>query len=363
MMLTRTQINHYKRNLIQRIFLPEIAIIGGYHGGNIGDMALGKSVSDVLNEKGISNGLQTIYNLEGWPKAKFAIIGGGAVGYTDSLIRVYNRYKTDFSKLGFLGVDFNEKTYPDKIKRMLRESAFVSCRSEEQANRLKFIVVRNEVFHHPDIAFSLVPKFSNRSKNPIIQKQKKMFVNLVPLYGKFKNGKIIPDFNYKSERVELYENFDLMHKNYKVAVRECVEKALADGFKVETAPFTPQDREYSKIILKDLDVKNAQYHSDPIRMLNHISTCEKFICTRFHATIFGLKAGVKVHPIAYAKKNELMLTELGIRKNDYISTTDLASGINNLPEGLVFDKNIIKKWEIDSKSMVQLCVDSLLANK
>lgn len=362
MILTATQIGHLGRYFKQKVELPNFAIIGGYHGGNLGDMALGRAVSEVLNGRGIKNGLQTIYNLEKWPKTPFAIVGGGAVGYSDSLDKVYDRYKANFSKLGFLGVDFNEPTYADNILEMLSKAAFVSCRSEMQAEKIKAISGRKNIYSHPDIAFSLLPEHCEQARNFNLKRQKKIYVNIVPLYGSIKDGNIIPNLNYKNERPELYEDFNSMHSNYQISVRESLQKAIGDGYKIEFLAFTPQDLEYGKIVLKGLNVEFLPYHSDPYKMLKIVSTGEGFICTRYHATIFGIKAGVKIQPIAYAKKNELMLMELGINSNDYISTTDLAKGENILPEGFICDDDVVVKWELESKKMIQLCINSLLGD-
>lgn len=363
MTVTATQLAHLARFLKQNFFLPEVAVIGGYHGGNLGDMALGLAVCKVLREYKITSGLQTIYNLEKWPKVPFAIVGGGAVGYIDSLLNLYERYKGDFSRLGFLGVDFNEVNYPENILRMLREAAFVSCRSANQAERLKKISKRENIFHHPDIAFSLLPEFCSNVRSSKLTKQKKVFVNVVPLYSNFKGGMVTPHLKFKEERPELYENFNLMHRNYKIAVRNSVKQALQEGYEVESAPFTHSDREYSRMILEGLPVKFPAYHSNPIEMLKYLSTGEKMISTRFHTTIFGLKTGANIQPIAYAKKNEAMLSELGLHSDEYISTSDLAGGRRQLAEGIEVDSEIICKWENESTTMIENCIKSILGNK
>lgn len=363
MILTKVQIAHLWRYFKQKVVLPKVAIIGGYHGGNLGDMALGMAVSNVLNEKGISNGLQTIYNLDKWPKVPLAIVGGGAVGYVDSLMKVYSRYKGNFAGLGFLGVDFNESKYPDDILLMIREAAFVSCRSEKQAERMRNISGRPDIYHHPDIAYSLLSDFCSAERKIKKSKQKKVFVNVLPLYGIFKDGKVEPSANYKDERPELYKDFDLMHKNYSTAIRSTVEQALKEGYAVESAPFTSADGEYCKVILNGLPVKFPAYHADPVKMIKNLSTGERIISTRFHTTIFGLKTGARMQPVAYATKNELMLNELGLKPGEYLSTIDLAQGKDKLPSGIIGDNDIIAKWEFESKSIIIKCVDSLRVNK
>lgn len=359
MKITDIQVQHLKRNLIQRLRVPQLGVLGGYHGGNLGDMALGLSISTFSDKMNIRNGLQTIYNLDKWPKSPYAIIGGGAVGYLDSLYKVYNRYKGNFSKIGFLGVDFNEANYPDDIRQMLTEAAFVSCRSEKQANRINKIANRSITKHHPDIAFSLLREFCTASRAERKNKQKKLFVNVLPLYADFVNGQLVPMKNYKNERPELYENFSIMQQSYAKAVRTQVKQALSDGFTVESAPFTPEDNYYCKFILEGLPVDYPNYHADPLKMLKHFTTGERIISTRFHATIFGLKAGLTIQPVAYATKNELLLNDLGFTPKMYLNATDLANGKIELPAGIKVENDLVADLEIKSEKAIASSFDTL----
>lgn len=43
-----TQIQHLQRFASQHLRMPDVGIIGGYHGGNLGDIALGESVRQLL---------------------------------------------------------------------------------------------------------------------------------------------------------------------------------------------------------------------------------------------------------------------------------------------------------------------------
>jgi hypothetical protein len=172
MITSITQIQHLQRFASQHLRKPNVGIIGGYHGGNLGDIALGESVRQLLLKKNVHSGLQTIYNLEKWPKTEFAIIGGGAVGYVDSLRRVALRYKGQFSKVALLGVDFNEKNYPQDCVELIKGAAYVSCRSEQQAIILKKITGREDISYHPDIAFSLYPEFCLKQRSSSANRKK-----------------------------------------------------------------------------------------------------------------------------------------------------------------------------------------------
>jgi len=359
MLINKTRIEHLARNINQRLFKSTIGVVGGYHGSNLGDMALGASVVDVLKAKGISSGLQTIYNLDKWPKTPYAIVGGGAVGYSDSLTRVARRYKGQYEKVALLGVDFMEKSYPAECIELIKGAAYVSGRSKFQADRLKELTGREQIYNHPDIAFSLLNDYCEAARTQEKPDSKTLMINLVPLYAQMKDGQYFPVEQYRSERPELYEKFDTMHKSYHKVVRAVTDEALQKGYKVQSIPFTPLDGEYTKLVLKGLPVEHLPYNSDPYQMLKKITTASWVIATRFHTTIFALKAGVKITPIAYATKNELLLNELGVERSSFLSTLDLANGLDEPKAPFVIANDKIKATEQESLNAIRHCVESL----
>ncbi|TCD02686.1 polysaccharide pyruvyl transferase family protein [Pedobacter psychroterrae] len=358
MFLTSTQIKHLLRNLNQKMIKTPFGIVGGYHGYNLGDMALGASIIEVLSAQGKPSGLQTIYNLEKWPTTQFAIVGGGAVGYNDSLGKVAARYKDHYGKVALLGVDFMEDTYAEDCLELIRGAAFVSGRSKSQAEKLMKSTGRAEIFHHPDIAFSLFSGVQPTKRNQTAKK--KLLINVLPLYGSVKNGKLQPLEKYKSERPGLFDNFHQMHVSYKQGLRRLVKNAVAEGYSVETIPFTLQDEAYGHILLDDLPVKHHPYHSNVLKMYKTISSADWVVSTRLHATIFALKAGIKVTPIAYATKNELMLEELGVERSSFLTTQDLANGKNVIPPPIVYNKEVLKAWGATSREAIEKAIESVM---
>ena len=359
-MMSYIQVKHRWRNIQQKMSGVTVGVIGGYHGGNLGDIALGTSVTSILEQHKIKTGLQTIYNLDKWPEAPFAIVGGGAVGYVDSLTRVARRYKGNYGKVSLLGVDFNEKTYPEECLELIRGAAYVSGRSEAQALRLKEISGRGEIHFHPDIAFSLYQEFCTKQR----EKSKdtsagKLLVNVIPLYSKVVDGKIVASTQYKEERPELYAAYEQMHASYKALVRNVVTKAIAEGYEVETIPFTPDDETFGKIILEGLNVKHAKYHADPYRMIKHMATAKRIFATRYHTTIFALKLGIPLYPVAYAVKNELLFQELGVKRGDFISSDDLATGCEPVLEPISIQAGLINNYEMKSRAAIDASVKAL----
>ncbi|QDK78675.1 polysaccharide pyruvyl transferase family protein [Spirosoma sp. KCTC 42546] len=358
MNFSKAQIEHRLRWIKQLISTTDISVIGGYHGGNLGDMALGYSVRDILLKRGLKSNLQTIYNLEKWTKTKSAIIGGGAIGYIYSLEKIANQYKGNYGNIGILGVDFNEPFYPQELMELLKNVAFISCRSKAQADKMMALTGRNDIVSHPDIAFSFKDDYCEGIRNSL-NKSKKLLINIVPLYGKVTNGVLEPIEKYKEERSNLYENFQVMNNSYRSVLRKITEKALDEGFSVETIPFTSDDEEYGKLLLKGLSVKHNSYSPDPYKMLYKMANAEWALTTRYHSTIFAIKLGIKITPIAYATKNELMLNELGFKRDQFLTTDDLAAGIDTIKNSLYVDKVKINQWEKSCFDQINSCISRL----
>jgi hypothetical protein len=348
--------------IIQKLFSKKykIAIIGGYHGGNLGDIALGITTKKTAEKLGYSSTLQTIYSLNKlpYPKIKYAILGGGAIGYSDSLKKVMNRYSNNYQKVAVLGVDFNEIKYDENIIEFLKNVAWISCRSETQQTKLVRITGRTDVIVQPDIVFSFESDFCIKQRYSL--KTKKLLINLVPLYGSVINGEIKPNDAYKSERPELYENYCQMIESYIKGIRIIVKQHISEGYTIETIPFTQGDVDFSKLALKGLTVKHNKYHSNPTKMLKKMATAEKIFATRYHATVLAAKVGAQIIPLAYAKKNEHLFEDIGVPRIAYLTTDDLAKGIFNFPDSITFSENIISQWEYKCMKHVVECVNTLM---
>lgn len=363
--MNRLQWKHAARLFSQYYENNNVSIIGGYHGVNLGDMALGYSVKEILKLYKFNGGLQTIYSLDTkpWKKSSYAIIGGGAVGYKDSLNRITKKYsEKEYDKIAFLGVDFNEKEYKDEIiLTMLKKVNWISCRNINQAKSLETVTGRKDIKVHPDLAFALCADYC-KEKRKNTKREKLLLMNIVPLYGKIVKGNIQKDNKYKNERPELYQNYEEMVKNYFRGIRLIAEEALEEGYRVETVPFTPGDEQMGKIILKNINVKHHRYTDNAFNMLETFSKAEKLFATRYHATIFGMKLGLSIIPMAYAKKNEYLLEELEIKKENYLTAEDLANGELTFPPSFVVDENKIINWEKKCVEIMRECITNLLGH-
>jgi hypothetical protein len=351
----------HKKKWLQHFFHnTEIAIAGGYHFGNLGDIALGNSIKEVLDEKNITSELQTIYNLKYWLERSYAIVGGGAIGYEHSLFEIIKRYQSNYKNVAFMGVDFNSKNYSDQSIELINKAKFVSTRSKSQADNLKLITGRSQIYNQPDLAFSFQRNIFEKLRNQNQNKQKRLFVNVLPLYAMFNNGILTPLNQYREERPEIFDNFLAIQQNYKSLILNYVGNAIKSGIPVFSWSFTPMDESYAKFLLNNINITHLPYNSNPFDIAKVIKPTDDVISTRLHATIFALRSGANVLPVAYARKNEELLKEMGWNENEFLSVNDLINKDIFPPKSLKAPEAILLNMEKNSTDMISKGICELL---
>lgn len=353
-------IKHSARCLFQHLSKPELAIIGGYHLGNFGDMLLGNSIKEICSEKGIKSGLQTIYNLEKWPAISHAIIGGGAVGYEYSLQKLIKRYKNNPEKIGFLGVDFNEKQYSKESIQFLKDVKFITCRSEIQQTKMKNLTGRNDILFHQDLVFAFRRKFFKEIKSIPAERKPKLFINILPLYATLKENKLIPNLHYQNENPHFFEHFDEYQKAYLKLIFEIIQIGKENNFEIETLPFSFQDESMAKSFIHDTSIKQNKYDINIQNNINRIKPIDWVFSTRLHATIMAIKAGAKLTALTYADKNVRLLNDLNVKENQFIKLEDLLKPIEHLKSiHFISDKKLINTLSDSVSQIIENKISSL----
>ena len=185
----------------------------------------------------------------------------------------------------------------------------------------------------------------------------------MPLYALFNNGIVSPLNVYKTERPEIFENFSAIHLNYKTLVINAINTAIQNGVQVFSWSFTPMDEAYAKFLFNGINVNHLKYNPNPYNLVGIIKPDDEVITTRLHATIFALRSGATINPIAYARKNEELLNEMGFSKNDYLSSDDLINKDTFPNKGIKPNELILKELEFNSHEMILKGIKSLILMK
>ncbi|MEM9700818.1 MAG: polysaccharide pyruvyl transferase family protein, partial [Planctomycetota bacterium] len=303
-----------------------IAVIGAFHGRNVGDMALGSAVRQAL--EGRPARLIDIHRLEEFQPFlanRPAIVAGGATGVRDNVTLLREYYGKAPERLAIVGWDVAADVpewAPDEHD-FLRSVAFLGLRDEAQAELLRDVLSRPDVTGHPDNAFSLLhdPAFARhtsadrRDDGPI-------GLNLLPLFmsrhgARWETGTALEAF-YRRIGSPLADAVHTLGPAYVRAVRAFAE---AQDRPLVHLPFAPEDDLIARSALRGLDVKFEPYDADPARTFAAVAECAEFLSTRFHATVFALIAGTPCHPVLYAAKCEALLADCGLKGDEGAAVT------------------------------------------
>lgn len=290
----RFQFGRYRRKvhvlcelLIQRVYRPDVAIIGSIHRNNVGDMALSRSVKHVLDGCGIRSGRQLVgggrLGLANWPLGKKAVVAGGALGREKVLRTVVEKYSASPENVAMTGMAFwSFDDLSEETIRFLRATAYLSCRNREDVNELRERGI--EATFAYDNAFSLPVGETNGE-------ERMLGINVVPRHMKKKEGKYVPS-----------ESNPQFGTSYVNVLRSIAADYLSRGWKVVHVPFTSQDERLSRQVFRGMDVHCRGYTSDVGETHRSVATCSRFIGTRYHAHVFALKSSVPLYSLSYARK-------------------------------------------------------------
>jgi hypothetical protein len=356
----KLEILHRLRWLKQMIYTSEISVAGGYHLGNAGDILMGKSVQQLLKKFNKLGSLQTLYNLSKWPKGKKVILGGGAIGYSNPLKELISTYP-DPSKVLVLGVDFNESSYSSDLMSYLKAIPVLVTRSEANGKNLNLLLGRNDVLSLPDLGF--IWQNENFLANRTNPKEKKLVVNLMPIYmEKFQNS-YRPIEQYRNERPEVYSNIEGIFANYLNWAEGIISKYRENGFSIIAIPFTPADEELmlGLSFLKKSEVLN--YDSNIFNSLEIIINASTILCTRFHATLIGIRSFSEIIPFAYARKNEELLQSVGISSDQIITPLKMTGDYNSLKNSFKVEPTTVIQLEQKAFNSYYSLVENFLKNQ
>ncbi len=338
------QIEHRANLLRQQWRKPDLAIAGGYHFGNLGDIALGSAVKRQADKLGKNSALQTIYNLPQWPKSPSLIVGGGAVAYSEPMRLLRQTYGDRPSKVAILGVDFNEPDAIRESREFLSQVALITCRSSTQAASLRETLQREDVHWHYDLCFSYFddPLFRAAEREPVFG------LNTVAFFLQKDKNRFRPGSQFLKEVKEfspdLIPHLDTLGERYGALTREVVKAAQGAGFRVVHFPFTPADDVFARTVLNDLNVTFRPYSPHVRAVVPAIGRCQRFFTTRFHSLIFSLVTRTPFVAFNYATKCERLLADLDVPASAQVTVRDLFEDPAQVAQKIVCGDTVDVAW-------------------
>jgi len=301
----------------QYISSPECAIIGSYHGQNVGDLALGGAVLNVAQDLGLHAGMQNLGlgedGLQKWPEAPYAVLGGGALGNEDRLSSVRVRYGESPEAVAMIGLDFDPKhAFSDSTLQFLENVARITCRSRVGVQRLQKLLNRDDVRHAPDNAFCLpchesLADETTKENRTVGLNTVSLYYSVNPVSGRYDMG-----FDKSGEISDDHARRSSLMSHYVELIRKFVKQMARRGFEIVHIPFTYDDELFARQTMKGLSVSQYSYTTKLETVARRVRSCDLFLGTRYHAHVFALANCVPFLSVQYARKCEEMQDDLGI---------------------------------------------------
>ena len=323
------QLHHRYRFLCEYVRRPDVAILGSYHGANLGDIGLGMTLSHLVQASGLDAGLHTIHSADKWPKCHYAIVGGGTISYLDAFRNLTQVYGDCPERVAIVGVDFRDPAAIEENSQFLKQVTHISCRSSSQAEKMRSLLQRSDITWHFDACFA-APWFEKCSE--LAERASRKIPNLVgvnipPLFIQYQSGKFVVGSAFQAElkrkSPHIFSNMGEYANRYIEFARNLCSTLIKQGYELVHVPFAVEDEFFARTFLQQLGVRCDSFSGNPARVVRRLGEMEFFVPFRYHATVFGLCARLPVYPFCYALKCEELLGDLGCTGDSLVNAGHL----------------------------------------
>ncbi len=323
---------------------PEVSILGAYHGQNVGDLALGEAIRNIVNQDGSTGVLQDLYCLHQQRIGDTIILGGGGTGVEDNISQLANACGDKARQTAVIGVEFagDFPKFPDKALSYLEDVCYISCRSKNQAEMVGDVLQRDDVYFNYDNAFAL----ENISNPSVIDGERVLGYNARQLTSVWTGDRFEP--HPEVGRTSPYEKH--LEQAYIQVLKRALNAYQSKGWKIVHLPFAIEDSLYAKTYLRSQTDTFLPYSSDIRDITGHVAKCNKIISTRYHSLILAIKCQIPVVPILYAKKCTDLINDLGVDESYGIKRYDLVNKVNICVDKILENKGLC----IDKRKIIDI---------
>lgn len=310
---------------------PQLAIVGCYNTSNVGDLALGWTLRQLVRRQGRRCQLQSFGVVQRFPAPQDVIIGGGsilALKPTGPLTTIEPHYGNSASNAVIVGVSgpLDSDQCSDKMMNFLRTVPYFSVRSKEDRTILSDIIGR-DIIVQPDIAFGLAAAFGISLEGDRDHKKPVMGISVCPhiihRHGRLLRSNPEPSTWFQKHLPAEAAVYDKLGPAYVETVVRVIQSYRDRGWTVRCISFAVEDYLFARSVLKNSGVEFVPYTADPVAVFRHVSSCSALIATRFHAHVFALLAKVPVLSIAYAPKCKHLWQDLDLPAETQVTLLDM----------------------------------------
>jgi len=328
-----------------------LMVLGGYHGENTGDWAMGQAIKSAARAQNIDAQLIAMRDIGRIETiAKHVIIGGGAVATPEALNPIADIWAEIPFRVTLVGVDFSASMneFSPNVQRMCQAATSIGLRHEAQFMRVRNWSKNEQTYVHSDVAFAL------RMPNIERERSRTLAMNLLPLFhvhssGRFKPGSALSAM-YQRNNSKFFGRIEDIAGAYVRFVKNIEMDYSNRGYSVIHVPFAPEDDAFARAILPKR-TRFSPFSLDLCKIERKIAAAELFVPTRFHALVAGIRTKTPMLPIAYAGKAESLLTDFGVNRAELIDRETLFEGIQSYSRFLPSDEAVFSSIESATRAI------------
>lgn len=223
------------------------------------------------------------------------IFGGGSVLHTEKDIEMKRHLMKLSSKSQSMAIGigigpFENKRAQNSCAKFLNECGFVGLR-DQQSYELALKIAPNANLHN---SFDLTPLLSWHPEFKIAQKREGILINLCPLAL---NAFGMTDSMNEAKRVsDMAQVIEAVHKNtgQPISVMDMNGHDLYGDWQLSSA--------LSEKLAGRVPLEIIPYNSNPLQVINKISSFKSVVSMRLHGNIFAYLAGVPTVALNYHRK-------------------------------------------------------------
>lgn len=274
----------------------DVSIIGSYATGNVGDLAIGKSIKSNLTRVGIKSNLFSRKVLLFDDSVR--ILGGGGLIHENRKNKVQRDLELLNNDSMIIGIGvgpINDEELRENIRDTISDLSVVTVRDQKSKEILEEIV-------DTTIHSLACPAFLLNI--PESTKTYYTGISLRPLPQKY----IHYETNNKNNNVsDIYGQIGFSHIQDKYIDNICMMRRKLDNLK--HIPFHHMDTKF----INNIDNVDAfKYTYDVDNTLQRVTSADRMICMRYHSLVFSILADKPSIAIAYAPKVAALAERAGI---------------------------------------------------
>ncbi|RIZ72123.1 MAG: hypothetical protein D0530_00460 [Methylococcales bacterium] len=327
--------------------LHQIAIVGCYGDGNVGDESILQATTQFLRKSSqnqvkicvLSNNPEETRNIHGieailtlnlfkpshwyalfckgklWAilqtlrRSDLLLMGGGDLLRDDIGFIAYIGVASAAILMKLFGKPFalwsigigpiNTRSGMALTKWLLDNAVFAYFRERKSLERAQVLAPNRDgasLFYYPDIALFMDPPLTLRSRS---NKPPVLAVSLL-------------DFEAAGHRTR---NIQINWQAYLVHIKQLIRQFLDEGYTIHLIPFDPQDIPFLYLISADLNSKSVRTYSQcmtPDESKKALSEADAFVGMRLHACILAVSLGIPTVAISYDRKVENFMSGVGL---------------------------------------------------